>query len=532
MMPRSVPIQDVRRTSLGLVHGVYQSRTETLAWLGLPYARPPVRELRWKAPLPAEPWRGTRLAATFGSACAQVAGFQGPPPDGEPYGPAMARTFGEAVGSEDCLTLNVWRPASDERLPVLVFIHGGANVAGSSADPLYDGAPLAQKTRAVVISMNYRLGAFGWFLHPALRTGTDPLSDSGNLGLLDLLEALRWVKANVDGFGGDSGNVTVMGQSAGAVNELSLMVSPLAKGLFHKVISLSGALAYSTSPRAARDRYAASVVQRLLIGDGSAPDAEAADRWLATNDGPSIRRYLEGRSAAELVKAVAVAAETERGAGYSTGDGVVLPTDIPEALAAGRFLDVPALIGVTSEEGKFFVTDAFRVTEAERFRAMMTFDPDHHEPLGLPELLKASYPTAEAFNAHVAPLSDHVNGLVDRTLALLGPRLQTLYAMRFVWAQEEDPWRTLLGASHAMDLPFVFHNFGRHYFSCAFGKRNEAGREALSSAMTDSIASFLRTGDPNAASLGVRWHPWRPNAPERLVWDAGADAARITVARD
>jgi len=482
-----------RLTTLGAVRGVAQAASETYAWLGIPYAKPPIGELRWRAPQVSEPWPSTRAADRFGPGCAQLGGFQGP---------ASTREYGQPVGSEDCLTLNVWRPASAARLPVVVFIHGGANSAGYTGDPLYDGAALAQRTRAVVVSLNYRLGVFGWFLHPSLRTGEDVLGDSGNLGLLDIIQALRFVQDNIAAFGGLADNVTVMGQSAGAVNAFSLMVSPLADGLFTKVIALSGAL--QSKPRAARDDYAERVFAALLEQTGARAEPGAA--WQ--------RAFLRRQDTASLLRAAAGIA----GAGWGTADGAVLPLDGAAAVAAGRLRNVPLLVGVTRDEGTFFIPDVFAVSEAARVAAMDAFDPDRPTQLGLAELLKPAYQSTEAFHARAAEMTAVLHDLILGTLQQVGPRLDRVYAMQFDWADQVEPWRTLLGASHAMELPFVFHNFGRNYFSCAFGRANAAGREALSRRMTDALAAFLRTGDPSTPA--TPWPRWRREAPAMLHWRA------------
>jgi para-nitrobenzyl esterase len=252
-------------------------------------------------------------------------------------------------------------------------------------------------------------------------------------------------------------------------------------------------------PRDARDKYAAGVMAHLPPGPLASQSTEALLR--------------------------AVAANKVRGTGYMTADGVVLPLDVRRAIQDGALHDVPTLVGVTDEEGKFFAKEGFRVSEKERFRAMMTFDPDRPGTLSVADLVGSR----EAFDAASATMTTFVHGLVDDTLATLGPKLSALYAMRFDWADEDEPWRTLVGSTHAMDLPFFFHHFGGHYFSCAFARRTEKGREALSHAMTESLAHFIRTGDPNVPALGVRWPRWRPDRPARLHWNASPLEAKITV---
>jgi para-nitrobenzyl esterase len=197
--------------------------------------------LRWRAPLAAAPWTGTRTATAMGSPCIQ---FWGPIS-------GLKGHEGDVVGAEDCLYLNIWAPAAastpaaDERLPVMVWIHGGGNTIGTGNT--YNGSHLAGSQKVVVVTINYRLGVLGWLSHPALREGAANAADaSGNYGVLDMIEALRWVQKNIAAFGGDPANVTVFGESAGGHDVFALLASPLAKGLFQRAIVQSGSLRTSS----------------------------------------------------------------------------------------------------------------------------------------------------------------------------------------------------------------------------------------------------------------------------------------------
>ncbi|MEN8161810.1 MAG: carboxylesterase family protein, partial [Myxococcota bacterium] len=210
------------------------------AWLGIPYAEPPLGALRWRAPQPLLPWTGTREALASGASCPQFANGLGGDTSAEP---------GTLIGSEDCLTLNVYAPVlagppAEAHLPVMVWIHGGGNTIGTAS--FYDGSRLASEQAVVVVTINYRLGALGWLRHAALREGADALDASGNLGTLDQIQALRWVQNNVAAFGGDPGNVTIFGESAGGQNVLVLLTAPAAADLFHRAIAQSGGAWHST----------------------------------------------------------------------------------------------------------------------------------------------------------------------------------------------------------------------------------------------------------------------------------------------
>src|SRR5579862_2047693 len=194
------------------------------AWLGIPYATPPVGDLRWRAPRPPASWEGVRAMDRYGAACMQPTG--------------LANLQGLPPMSEDCLTLNIWAPAQPEKAPVMLWIHGGAFVEGSGALAAYAGTELARQG-VVVVTINYRLGDFGLFAHPALNHEA-VAEPSANFGFMDQVAALRWVKQNIAAFGGDPGNVTIFGESAGGASVNFLMVSPEARGLFHRAIAESG----------------------------------------------------------------------------------------------------------------------------------------------------------------------------------------------------------------------------------------------------------------------------------------------------
>lgn len=255
-------------TSYGRLMGDV-GENNTWVWRGVPYAKPPIGELRWKAPEDPEPWNGVRQAKKECVPCTQL----------ETSEDWVRQDY--AVGSEDCLYLNIWRPRTGEQdLPVYVYIHGGSNNFGQASD--YEGSMLSSKSDVVVVVIQYRLGPLGWFTHPALRSG-DELDDSGNFGTLDTVKALEWIQENIAAFGGDPGNVLVSGESAGAHNTMNLVISPLAAGMFHKAMSESGGMVPITV--AEGEALANSTIDRLLVDDGTATDRdEAAVIRLAMSD--------------------------------------------------------------------------------------------------------------------------------------------------------------------------------------------------------------------------------------------------------
>lgn len=296
-------------TTYGLVRGFEWDRY-TYAWLGIPYAKPPVGELRWKAPQDPEPWRGVLNATRFSDVPIQIASVMCVAD--ESYEDDIAT--GAVIGSEDCLYLNIWVPKGKggklpSNLPVFVWVYGGADIAGSSSMPLYYGANLARKANAVVVTFNYRVGIPGFFYHPALKTGC-PLNDSGNYGLLDIIKALEWVRKNIKNFGGNPNCITVVGESAGAMNILALITSPYVKQqffdkgnpLFHRAILMSGGIMPGTLERA--EQSANLVLASLLVKKGIANSIEEALNMIAKMSYSDIAYLLRNANMKELYEAV------------------------------------------------------------------------------------------------------------------------------------------------------------------------------------------------------------------------------------
>jgi len=311
------PAAPVVATRSGKVDGVTLP-SGVAAYLGIPYAAPPVRELRWREPQPARSWTATYHADRFGPQCFQ--------PDRNPQANQYS---GAEVTSEDCLYLNVWTKPGLKNAPVIVFIHGGAFFIGSSSMPLYDGETVA-RNGAVFVNLNYRLGALGYLAHPAL-TAESPHKASGNYGSLDQIAALRWIHDNISRFGGDPSNVTVMGQSAGGASVLTLQASPLARGLIHRAVAMSGG----------------GVNAGALMSARALADAE--------KDGVKFQEILGAKSLADmrLLPVDRLVVPRTRG-GPQIGpaqDGYVLPASVETIFAQSKQNDVPLLVGFTRDEG-------------------------------------------------------------------------------------------------------------------------------------------------------------------------------------
>jgi para-nitrobenzyl esterase len=534
----------VRATSFGMVQGTTDAATDTLAWKGIPFAAPPVGALRWKAPADPVAWTGTRDAQHFGNACLQNGRIYGPGANNT-YDSTIATTLNTPVGSEDCLTLNIWRPAAAATgLPVIFFVYGGSDISGYTADPVYDGAALAKAANAVVVTANYRVGPLGFFNLPQLKTGTNTAEDSGNFALLDIIKALKFVQANATSFGGDPGNVTLMGQSAGAINAWALLTSPLAAGLFQRAAPLSGGISLGTNlppgniptlnPASTYLGQANTLLVKLLIADGSAADTASAQALIASKSAADVAAYMRGKDAKVILTTLLANGLTGSG---PIPDGTVIPTDPIAAIAAGRYNKMPVLASNTAEEGKLFAPflvllggpPGFKVSDATRFNMMAGYNGDAPslaeadilDPAYLPSNAPATGWTAKANllgSIFMSPSRDNV-------LNTLKTQQSNVWYYQFNWAQEPAPWNTIYGAAHAFDLPFIFGNFGPSLFSNAMiSTANKPGRLALSSAMMASIAAFARSGDPNNAALGKTWAPW----PTKLIFDATPTQAVIT----
>ncbi|OGP56030.1 MAG: hypothetical protein A2V67_13885 [Deltaproteobacteria bacterium RBG_13_61_14] len=500
-------------TGSGLVSGKADAGTATCVWLGVPYAAPPVGELRWKPPQKPRPWEGVKETREFCAACTQ-------------YGGMMSimdcARIGKIIGSEDCLYLNIWRPRSEAKgLPVFFWIHGGGNMVGQSAMSLYHGANFAARSNMIFVSINYRLGPLGWFTHPALQTG-DPIADSGNYGTLDIIQALKWVKENIANFGGDPTNVTIAGESAGGMNVYSLLVSPLASGLFQRAISESGA------PRAGamKDGKQESdwLLSQLVVKDGLAESGEGAKRFVESKGQEWIASYLRSKEREEIYSCYRSSLYgTLRGSHQVFIDGTVLVASPMQSLKSGNYNKVPFLVGNNAEELKLFLSPMMtKMNEAELCQFIKDSDPDR-DTVKRSELVQPGY----------WPIYDPLTRLgtmlvrsagVDSPARAMSKHQDDIYAYQFNWDDEPKPVNFAIGAAHGMEMPFVFENFDQGPDSAlrfAWTEENKAGREKLSALMMSYWANFARNGNPNGPGL-PEWRPWsdKPGSHNRMILDA------------
>jgi para-nitrobenzyl esterase len=548
----------VRNTSFGRVLGIDDSATSgTYAWKGIPFAKPPVGALRWKAPVDPDAWTSPKSTTQFANACVQYGRIYGPGAHNT-YDATIAATLNQAVGNEDCLYLNIWRPANGHaNLPVILFIHGGSNVSGYTADPVYDGAALAKTANAVVVTANYRLGIFGWLNLPQLKEGTNAQDDSGNFAVLDHIKALQFINKNIAAFGGDAGNVTVMGQSAGAIDVYALLTSPVVVSanpqLMHRAMPMSGGISLATdlppgsipilTPAAVALAQGNALLNNLVIADGLAADIPSAQAYVATQSAAQIATYMRGKDPATLLTTLLtkLAALGLAGSG-PIPEGVVVATDPIAAINAGNYLKVPVLASNTRDEAKLFPTylalapvlggiSGRLVSDATLFTTQFNYNPDAAPTITIDQWIPAQYlpvtTPVTGFNAETDLLNAIFFGASrDNVLNALKSQQANVWYYRFDWDMEPAPWNDIYGAAHAFDLPFVFGNFGPSLFAnVANGTANKSGRLDLSDAMMRSVGAFAQGGDPNNAALGVVWPAW----PSKLLFDASATAKSISV---
>ncbi len=459
---------------------------------GIPFAAPPVGELRWRAPQPVKPWRGVRKADEFGPRCMQRTG------------PGADYWFRGGSASEDCLYLNVWTPAKSakERLPVLVYIYGGGFQNGDGSEPRYDGASMASKG-LVAVTLNYRLGIFGFFAHPEL-TAESPHHASGNYGFLDQAAALQWVQKNIAAFGGDPKRVTIAGESAGSISVSALMASPLSKGLINGAIGESGALISTLPPK-------------------SLADTEKEGRQFAAAAGADSLKALRALTADQLQDAAAKGGPGMRW--RPNLDGYFLPKLLKDIFAAGEQAKVPLLAGSnTEEQGARGILGNGEPTAENFANAVKKFYGAH---------------AAEVLKAYAAQTPDEVRqAATDLASArFIGHgtwKWTELQAQtggkpvyRYMYAHPRPKYTPLNGPSTGTVARGAVHSAEIQY---AMGNLTLDKRYAwddndfkVSETLQRYFVNFIKTGNPNGAGL-PEWPAYASPSYQRMRIDVTSQA--------
>ncbi|NOX82450.1 MAG: carboxylesterase family protein [Alphaproteobacteria bacterium] len=464
------------------------------SWRALPFAAPPVGDLRWRAPRAPQGWQGRRDATAFSARCAQMSNGLNASEGLEP---------GLFIGAEDCLTLDIYAPpdartsAQGKKLPVMVWIHGGSNVWGRSSS--YDGSKLALKENVIIVPVQYRLGPFGWFANAAMRDSAETPEDAAaNFALLDLMASLRWVRENIEAFGGDPANITIFGESAGGHNVVGLLASPLAEGLFDRAIIQSGS--FDSVPLAEAEFSGAPQ---------SNPSAVVAARLGATD-----AAGLRGVSTEALLGAYSENGRGRLALPAMIEDGVTLPSyPLRDAFGvAGAFHAVPIITGTNRDEMKFFHIANPTLTKKILGVFLAPRDKDF-------------------YNA-VSEYLSRIWGIrsVDQPAALMAAAgHEDVYAYRFDWDEGGRLLFTdtsqLLGASHAMEIPFVFNRFilfGK-LDKILFNKKTVETREELAIRMGAYWAAFARDGAPGNGPGLAQWPRWSTDGGSVMRFDSTND---------
>ena len=482
--PARAQIADPIRLEEGLLSGVPGTDSVVRVYRGIPYAAPPLADLRWRPPVRAAAWEGVRVADAFAPGCIQnVAGSRLP---------WTAEFMHQGSVAEDCLYLNVWTaaPSAEAKRPVLVYLHGGGFSEGSGSVAVYDGEKLAKKG-LVVVTINYRLGALGFLAHPEL-TAESSHHASGNYGLLDQVLTLEWVRGNIAAFGGDPDNVTLAGQSAGAIAVYLLTASPLAAGLFHRAIVQSGPGGLAAFGLGSPHALAGPLVE-----------AEARGTDFAAARGASSLSALRAMPAADLAPTAAAGSPPLRFG--PVVDGYFLPDDVVAIYAAGAQNDVPLLTGFNADEASAFpgygtlTVDGLRQMATQRFGASA-------------DAFLALYPAATdeaAGQAQKVSLRDAAAVALEQLAAERARTAKTSTYLYYFGRGIPWPEHPEFGAFHTAEVPYVFDNLG------LLDRPWQAVDREIADAVSTYWVSFATTCDPN--SPGRPPWPTYQDAPRALM---------------
>lgn len=479
----------------------YKPSQNIASWHDIPYAQAPVGELRWKAPRDNFAWTEELYCDTSSVKAAQY--------DDD----------GDFIGTEDCLYMNINRPNTNEKnIPVFVYLHGGSNVKGSKSSFSYK--KFCQANNAIVVTVNYRLGALGFFSLDALKTG-DPLDDSGNYAILDIKKALEWIQDNIESFGGDKNNVTLSGFSAGAKNVASCIISPLFEGLFHKAIMLSGSATEASVEQA--QNSAINGLAKLMVNEGMTMNTADAKEWLNSLTDEEFKEFLYELDAAEIMSLFSTSFNASNAIRYAIKDGYVIPENGFEVIKTGEYNKVPMILGSTESE----------------FAGFLLGSGEFAGSLYQQTLVEGSEKSNLALTALNYSNSLYAGYNVETTARAfaLNQDQPPIYAYRFSWGEDEavtgeEYFSRYVGAHHGSDIDFIEGSFGNNHSAIApnlFNSENLAGRKELSFNMMEYFANFLHTDNPNDDSL-TKWDNWTTENNSLMNFNASKtkDTSKMT----
>ena len=469
-------------TSSGIASGIKNSGV--ISWNNIPYAEPPVEDLRWKAPRDFKSDLLIQDSKQITYCVQEPSGLGGA--DGETL----------VVGSEDCLYLDIKAPKNiDKPLPVMFWIHGGGNTTGRK--DIYDFSKMVKNHQVIVVTINYRLGPLGWFTHPDIQGNQEDIDKTSNFGTLDIIHALKWVNENISNFGGDKNNVTIFGESAGGHNVLSLLVSPLAKGLFHKAISQSG---YTTSISAQK-----AYKQNEYSDTSANTSSEFVRKTLSKFDNKptDIRQMLLALSVEDIYQEYI--GKSNLNIPLLTNDGIVIPRiGLKNALSKKEHVqDIPFIAGSNRDEVKLWLGSATYFVELKFSFLGNIFN--------VPRVKLKDKDAFEAFNYYRSN-AWQIRGVDEPLSALKSAGFNNLYAYRYDWDDHRKyligDFQELIGAAHATEIPLLTGNnklVGEYGF---FIYPNGPSKRFTSKNMMKFWTHFAKTGTPGSSSNGIKWNSY------------------------
>lgn len=487
----------IKMTSKGAVKGVEEEEGAALVYYGVPYGASTAGSNRWRAPQPVAAWSGTLDAQNPKAGAAQYS-------DGTSY-----------VGTEDCLYVNIYRPNNGQKnLPVMVYLHGGGNAGGNANESF---SSMVSGSNAIVVSVEHRVGAFGYLSHEALRDGTDE-ENSGNFALLDIKAALIWVRDEIANFGGNPGNVTLSGFSAGARNAMLCLISPSMNGLFHKAIIMSGGCNTCTNEdgqESANEKLASILVKR-----GTYANKSSALKYIEAASKAEIRTLFDSLSTAEVANMYRSTALRLANFPQCFNDGVVVPKEGFSAIARGNYNRVPIILGSDATEFSSYAWSGSLTSELDELSGITS-------SAQMMKLVENGVKYGSMLQ------SEHY---IEKPALLLNQDAahQPVYAYRFWWGTDASVsdgfYSKYVGAYHGASKDFLrgsYRNSYKEYSPNVISTANRAGRRDLTSVMQKYIGNFLATGNPNGKTL-ANWDTWNNVAGANKVMYFNANAAQST----